>query len=136
LLAGAAISWQSKKQKSTAQSSCEAEYYAAGMAGNEVSWLSSFLGELGFLPLSPIVIYSDSQSAMNLAANPIWHEKSKHIATKWGAIRELIHGKILMLLKIKTDFQIADSLTKAVPGPKVVTCRDGMGLTELVEGKN
>jgi transposase InsO family protein len=135
LLAGGAVSWQSKKQKSTAQSSCEAEYYAAGMAGNEVSWLSSFLGELGFQPASPIIVYSDSQSAMNLAANPVWHEKSKHIATKWGAIRELIYDKILLLLKIKTDFQIADSLTKAVPGPKVIICRDGMGLTDLIEGK-
>jgi hypothetical protein len=133
LLSGAAISWQSKKQKSTAQSSCEAEYYAAGMAGNEVSWLTSFLGELGFRPTSPIIVYSDSQSAMNLAANPIWHEKSKHIATKWGAIRELIYDKILLLSKIKTDFQIADSLTKAVPGPKVELCRDGMGLTEIEE---
>jgi hypothetical protein len=134
ILAGAAVSWQSKKQKSTAQSSCEAEYYAAGMAGNEVSWLSSFLGELGFLPPSPIVVFSDSQSALNLSANPIWHEKSKHIATRWNAIRELIYNKTLLLLKIKTDFQIADSLTKAVPGPKVELCRLGMGMTELQEG--
>jgi hypothetical protein len=134
LLSGAAISWQSKKQKSTAQSSCEAEYYAAGMAGNEVSWLSSFLDELGFLPSTPIVVYSDSQSAMSLAANPVWHEKSKHIATKWSAIRELIYDKILLLLKIKTDFQIADSLTKAVPGTKVALCRGGMGLKEVNNG--
>jgi hypothetical protein len=134
LLAGAAVSWQSKKQKSTAQSSCEAEYYAAGMAGNEVSWLSSFLGELGFLPSSPIHVYSDSQSALNLSANPIWHEKSKHIATRWNAIRELLYAKILVLLKVKTDFQIADSLTKAVPGPKVLLCNKGMGLSELEEG--
>jgi hypothetical protein len=70
---------------------------------------------------------------MNLAANPIWHEKSKHIATKWGAIRELIHDKILLLLKVKTDVQIADSLTKAVPGPKVLFCRKGMGLRKISE---
>jgi hypothetical protein len=70
---GAAISRQSKKQKSTAQSSCEAEYYAAGMAGNEVSWLTSILKELNFLPKSPITVFLDSQSAMNLAANPVWH---------------------------------------------------------------
>jgi hypothetical protein len=72
---------------------------------------------------------------MNLAANPIWHEKSKHIATKWGAIRELIYDKVLLLSKIKTDLQIADSLTKAVPGPKVELCRSGMGLTEIEEGE-
>jgi hypothetical protein len=125
---GAAISWQSKKQKSTAQSSCEAEYYAAGMAGNEVSWLKSIMYELGFCSNKPIVVASDSQSAMNLAANPIWHEKSKHIATRWNAIRELIHNNKLLLSKINTNFQIADSLTKAVPGPKVVFCREGMGL--------
>jgi hypothetical protein len=136
LLAGAAISWQSKKQKSTAQSSCEAEYYAAGMAGNEVSWLSSFLKELGFLPATPIVVYSDSQSALSLSANPVWHEKSKHIATRWNAIRELIYLKTILLLKIKTDFQIADSLTKAVPGPKVELCRTGMGMSDLQESKS
>jgi hypothetical protein len=125
---GAAISWQSKKQKSTAQSSCEAEYYAAGMAGNEVRWLTSILKELNFLPKSPITVFSDSQSAMNLAANPVWNEKSKHIATRWNAIRELIHGKTLLLAKIHTENQIADLLTKGVPGPKVKLCREGMGL--------
>ena len=128
---GSAVSWQSKKQKSTAQSSCEAEYYAAGMASLEVSWYWNILTELHMKPAHPIVVYSDSQSAMNLSANPVFHERSKHIANKWHHIRELLHEGLLSLEKVHTDVNIADALTKAVPGPKVTISRFGMGMAPV-----
>ena len=128
---GAAVSWQSKKQKSTAQSSCEAEYYAAGMAALEVSWYWNILTELHMTPAHPIVVYSDSQSAMNLSANPVFHERSKHIANKWHHIREMIYEGLISIAKVHTDENLADALTKAVPGPKVTFCRLGMGLSPV-----
>ena len=87
---GASVSWQSKKQKSIAQSSCEAEYYAAGVASLEVSWYWNILTKLHMRHARPIVVYSDSQFAMNLSANPTSHERSKHTANKWHHIRELL----------------------------------------------
>ena len=128
---GAAVSWQSKKQKSCAQSSCEAEYYAAGMAAFEVSWYWNILTELHMKPSTPITVYTDSQSAMNLSANPVFHERSKHIANKWHFIRDLLHEGLLSLEKVHTDRNLADALTKAVPGPKVAFTRLGMGLSPV-----
>ena len=128
---GAAISWQSKKQKSCAQSSCEAEYYAAGMASFEVSWLWNILSELHMKPSKPITVWSDSKSAINLSANPVFHERSKHIKNKWHHIRELLYEGLLQIEKIHTDENVADALTKAVPGPKVAFSRLGMGLTPM-----
>ena len=129
---GAAVSWQSKKQRSTAQSSCEAEYYAAGMAAYEVSWYWNILSELHMRPSRPIVVYSDSKSAINLSANPVFHERSKHIANKWHFIRDMLYEGLLHIEKIDTSLNVADSLTKAVPGPKVVYSRQKMGMNPMV----
>ena len=128
---GAAVSWQSKKQRSTAQSSCEAEYYAAGMAAYKVSWYWNVLSELHMTPSKPIVVYSDSSSAINLSANPVFHERSKHIANKWHFIRELMYDGLLTIEKIDTSSNVADALTKAVPGPKLAFSRVGMGMSPL-----
>ena len=126
---GGAISWESKKQKCVALSSCEAEYYALGSAGMEVSWLWNILSELHLTPASPTVIFSDSQSAIQLALNPVFHGRSKHIKNKYHFIRDLISDGLIFLEKVHTDKNIADSLTKALPGPKVAFCRQGMGLS-------
>jgi hypothetical protein len=128
---GAAISWQSKKQKSTAQSSCEAEYYAAGMAAFEVAWLWNILTELHLTPPGPIQVLSDSQSAIHLARNPVFHDRSKHIKNKWHFIREMLAEGLLSLEKIGTEDNVSDSLTKPVPGPKLRLCRTGMGLRPM-----
>ena len=128
---GAAVSWQSKKQKSCAQSSCEAEYYAAGMASFEVSWFWNILSELHMRPSRPIILWSDSKSAINLSANPVFHERSKHIKNKWHHIREMLYEGLLQVEKIHTDDNVADALTKAVPGPKVALSRLGMGMTPI-----
>jgi hypothetical protein len=128
---GAAISWQSKKQRSTAQSSCEAEYYAAGMASFEVSWLWNILSELHMTPLFPIKLYSDSQSAIHLAHNPVFHDRSKHIKTKWHYIREMIQEGLLSLEKVSTLTNVSDALTKPVPGPKLKFSRNEMGMSPI-----
>jgi hypothetical protein len=128
---GAAISWESKKQKCVALSSCEAEYYALGSAGMEVSWLWNILGELHMTPALPTVVYSDSQSAIHLALNPVFHGRSKHIKNKYHFIRDIISDGLMCLEKIPTDLNVADSLTKALPGPKVTFCRQGMGLSPV-----
>jgi hypothetical protein len=128
---GAAISWQSKRGKSPAQSSCDAEYVAEGMAAQEVCHLRNILGELGLEPLDPIPIYSDSQSAIHLTKNPVFHERSKHIGLKFHLSRHLQRGGQMALHYMSTDLQVADVLTKALHGPKVAWGCQQMGLVEL-----
>ena len=81
-LGGAAVSWCSRRQRSVALSSCEAEYVAACEGTREAIWERAFLHELGFTQSDPTIIYCDSQSAIQLIQNPVFHDKSKHIQGK------------------------------------------------------
>jgi hypothetical protein len=128
---GAAISWQSKRGKTPAQSSCDAEYVAEGLAAQEICHLRNILGELHMEPSDPIPLYSDSQSAIHLTKNPVFHERSKHIGLKFHLSRHLQRDGRMSLIYVPTDEQVADVLTKALHGPKVAWGRQQMGLIEL-----
>ena len=112
-LMGGAVSWISRMQRCTALSTTEAEYVAANEVCKEVLWLSRLVGELGFTKDTP-VLHCDSQSAIQLARNPVFHAKTKHIDVKHHFIREVIEHKMLQLVKIHTDENPADLLTKSL----------------------
>eukprot|EP00253_Pinus_taeda_P010569 PITA_10569 len=78
-LASSLISWISKKQKSVALSTAEAEYIVASMAPCEVVWLRKLFSELFGFTLDTTVILCDNQSGIRLSENPIFHDHSKHI---------------------------------------------------------
>ena len=73
------VSWFSRKQKSVALSSVEAEYMAASQVSCEAIWLRKLLVGLFGLQLQPTVIYYDNQSCIKLSENPVFHDRSKHI---------------------------------------------------------
>jgi hypothetical protein len=131
LMNGAAISWQSKRGRSPAQSSCDAEYIAEGMAAQEICHLRNILGELDLEPSGPIPLFSDSQSAIHVTKNPVFHERMKHVGLKHHLSRHLQRDGRMSLQYIPTNEQVADVLTKALHGPKVAWGRERMGLVEL-----
>lgn len=113
LLGGTPISWASKLQKTVALSSCEAEYMALTEATKELYYLYSIYNELPLLkPSFNNLIYTDSQSAIELAKNPLYHPRTKHVAIKYHYIRESLLDKRINLVFTPTDQQLADSLTK------------------------
>jgi hypothetical protein len=128
---GAAISWQSKRAKSPAQSSCEAEYVAEGMAAQEICHLRNVLSELRLEPPDPIPLFSDSQSAIHLTHNPVFHERSRHIALKLHMSRHLQRDGRMALQYVETKNQVADGLTKPLHGPKLAWMRTQLGLVTL-----
>jgi len=131
LLGSGAIVWSSKLQKSVAQSTCEAEYYAAALAGMEAAWLRSLMEELGMRAEEPITIGCDAQATLKLLKNPVYHERTKHIATKVHYVRQQIEEGIVNFVYIPTEVQVADALTKPVPSSKLEFCRIKMGLEKL-----
>jgi hypothetical protein len=133
IMNGGAISWQSKRGKTPAQSSCDAEYVAEGMAAQEICHLRNILSELKLEPSDSIPLYSDSQSAIHLTKNPVFHERSKHAALKLHLSRHLQRDGRMSVQFIATRLQVADVLTKALHGPKVTWGREKMGLIELPE---
>ena len=79
MLGSSCISWLSKKQPTVATSSCEAEYRAAFTATVECVWLRRLMVDLGVGQPSATTIYTDSQSALAVARNLVFHARTKHI---------------------------------------------------------
>jgi len=123
-LAGGPISWRSKKQTSVALSTMEAEYAALAETSKEVVYLKRLLCFMGFEKCveSPIRIFCDNQSAIQLSKNAILHKRSKHIDISFHFVRELVERKTIEVIYLRTDQMIADILTKSLPKIKHQRC--------------
>jgi hypothetical protein len=106
---------------------------AAAEAVREAIWQRTFLTEIGFKIDGPIVIGCDSESAIKLAADPVYHERTKHIDVRVHMIRDHVQRGAIVLLFVPTAEQVADALTKPVPYAKVRFCGERMGLAEVTK---
>ena len=82
------IAWKSKKQNTVSRSSAEAEYRSLATLTAEVVWVNNLFKELGMNVHGPTIIYCDSKAAMQIATNPVFHERTKHIEIDCHFIRE------------------------------------------------
>lgn len=131
IMAGAAISWQSKRQPIVALSSTEAEYIALSEAVKEVIWLKQLITEIVGQYDKPIRVICDNSSAINLAEREGYRPRSKHIDVRYHHLRENVKDGVIEIVHIGTNEMIADSLTKPVFGGKTEFCSQKMGLFEL-----
>jgi hypothetical protein len=127
-LANAPISWSSRKQRTTATSSTEAEYVAQCSATKECFYLRQFLGELGLAIQGPTTINADNTSAIALAQNPIYQGKSRHIDFQYHYTREKIEDGTISLNYIPTTQMVADGLTKPLTLAKIKDFYAQLGL--------
>ncbi|GJW54185.1 retrovirus-related pol polyprotein from transposon TNT 1-94 [Tanacetum coccineum] len=111
LLGDRLVSWSSKKQKSTAISSTEAEYIALSRCCAQILWIRSQLTDYG-LVLNKIPLYCDNKSAIALCCNNIQHSRSKHIDIRHHFIKEQVENKVVELYFVRTEYQRADIFTK------------------------
>jgi len=111
----------------------EAEYMALTEATKELKWIRTFLTELGrngqSTDSTPTDLYSDNQSAIALAKNPVSHARAKHIDIRHHFVREAIQDQIIWVQYIPTAEMTADSLTKALGREKHEKCTARMGMT-------
>ena len=108
----ALISWKSKKQETVARSSTEAEFRAMAYTLAEITWLEGLYKELGVNIKQPIQLFCDSKAAIQIAANPIFHERTKHIDIDCHFVRERVSQGIIRTDHVSTTEQLADILTK------------------------
>ena len=114
MLSGGPIAWKSKLQTSLALSSMESEYYAMGDSSKEGVQLRSTIHAL---PLpgqtdDPTVIHADNTSAISSATNPVFTNRTKHIALRHHFIRQLVEDQILSFQFIPSSLNLADLFTK------------------------
>jgi len=104
--------WSSKKQSIVALSTCEAEYVVATTSVCQLFWLSSILTQIGFNLDVQIKIYVDNVSIINLANNPVFPQRSKHIDIRYHFLRHQVGKNMIKLEYCRSEYQIADILTK------------------------
>ncbi|XP_071729312.1 uncharacterized mitochondrial protein AtMg00810-like [Rutidosis leptorrhynchoides] len=137
-----AFTWAFKKQPIVTLSTFEAEYVAASWCVCHAIWLRNLLSELNFEMKEATNIRVDNKSAIELAKNPVHHERSKHIDARFHFIREQVKKKTIQLNHVSSRDQAADIFTKALPtelfnnGKIMLGMEDGrnLNLREEFEG--
>ncbi|GJX46591.1 hypothetical protein Tco_0271781, partial [Tanacetum coccineum] len=127
------VSWSSKKQKSTAISTTEAEYIALSGCCAQILWMRSQLRDYGFA-FNKIPMYYDNQSAIALCCNSVQHSRSKHIDIRHHFIKEQVERKVVELYFVETKYQLADIFTKALPRERFATLLPLLGVKQMSPG--
>ncbi|XP_078165548.1 uncharacterized protein LOC144560258 [Carex rostrata] len=113
-LGGNLVTWKSKKQNVVTLSSAKSEYRGMVKAICELLWLKKFLTELGFEPQSEMRLLCDNKAAIDIAHNPVQHDRTKHVEVDRHFIKEKLDAKIISLPFVRSNQQLADVLTKPV----------------------
>ena len=108
------ISWRTKKQTTVSRSSSEAEYMALASATCELQWILYLLHDFHITCSKLDVLYCDNQSALHIAANPVFHERTKYLEIDCHIVREKLQNGIMKLLPVSSQDQLADFFTKSL----------------------
>lgn len=125
-MSNGAITWMSKKQGTVALSTSEAEYMAMSTCFQEALWLLQLQKEL--TPGAKLTVNCDNQSAIFIAKNSAFSQRTKHIDVRHHFIRECIAENKILLEYTNTEEMVADTLTKSLPNPKFKKFQYSMGV--------
>jgi hypothetical protein len=131
LFHGGPIAWCSRRQSCVATSTTEAEYVAASETAKEAVWIRRILPEFQQSQDDPIVIKCDNQSAIQLTRHPDQRQKTKHIDVRYHFIRLQQEVGEIDIQYVSTADQLADILTKPLPGPRFNLIRNALGIRPI-----
>ncbi|KAJ9558774.1 hypothetical protein OSB04_013388 [Centaurea solstitialis] len=124
------VSWSSRKQNCVSPSTVEAEYIAAACCCSQVLWMKTQLADFGYT-MNRIPIYCDSQSAIQITANPVQHSKTKHIDIRYHFIKDHVEKGNIQLYFVESDLQLADLFTKAFDEKRHLFLLSKLGMLDL-----
>ncbi|GJS51995.1 retrovirus-related pol polyprotein from transposon TNT 1-94 [Tanacetum coccineum] len=122
--------WSSKKQKSMAISSTEAEYIALSGYCAQILWMRSQLTDYGFA-FNKIPLYCDNKSVIALCCNNVQHSRSKHIDVRYHFIKEQFENGVVELYFVRTDYQLEDIFRKALPRERFEFLLNKIGMKSM-----
>jgi hypothetical protein len=130
-LGSSPVTWQSQKEKVVVLSSCEAEYITGTTADCQGVWLARLLAELKCEQCTTFILKMDSQSAIALSKNLVFHDRSKHIDIRFHFIRECVGDGKVDIEHVCTEEQIADILTKPLTCERFCELRKKLGVVRI-----
>ena len=128
---GNLVTWRNKKQSVVSRSSAESEYCALALGICEGIWLQRFIRELRVEAKKAVRMVSDSQATINIAKNPVHHDRTKHVEIDRHFISEKVNNGIVQLSYIPTRLQTVDILTKALPRTSFDEFNSKLGLYNI-----
>jgi transposase InsO family protein len=128
---GNLVTWRSKKQQVVARSSAEAEFRGMAVGICELLWIKSLLKDLGYEQEDAMKLYCDNKSAIEIAHNPVQHDRTKHVEIDRHFIKEKIEAGIITFPFVKSEQQLADMLTKAVTSRALSGSLDKLGMCDI-----
>ncbi|GKV36220.1 hypothetical protein SLEP1_g44372 [Rubroshorea leprosula] len=127
-LSNSPISRKSKKPNTVSLSSAEAEYRAMATTTKEIIWLHSLLSTFGIQLPTPTPLYCDNRAARHIAANPVFHERTKHLEIDCHVVREKYQVGLILPLSIASANQPADIFTKALGKDRFLYLCEKLGI--------
>ena len=122
------ISWKSKKQDVVSRSSTESEYRAMAIATCEIVWLRLLLADIGVTISGPTPLHCDNKSAVQIAKNSVFHERTKHIEIDCHFTRHHFEKGTISMPYVPSTLQIADILTKPLTAPRFQFLADKLSM--------
>nr|GEU53310.1 retrovirus-related Pol polyprotein from transposon TNT 1-94 [Tanacetum cinerariifolium] len=124
------VRWSSKKQKSTAIYTTEAEYIFMSGCCAQILWMRSQLTDYDFV-FNKIPLYCDNRSAIALCCNNVQHSRSKHIDIRHHFIRKQVEKGVVELYFVTTDYQLTDIFIKALPRKRFEFLLSHLGMKSM-----
>jgi hypothetical protein len=128
---GNLVTWRSKKQKVVARSSAEAEYRGMAHGVCELLWIRNVLKDLRIKYREPMDLHCDNKAAIEIAHNPVQHDRTKHVEVDRHFIKENLDRKIIRFPFVQSEDQLADVLTKVVSGRVFNSSIDKLGMYDI-----
>ncbi|XP_019157723.1 PREDICTED: uncharacterized protein LOC109154370 [Ipomoea nil] len=122
------VSWVSRKQRTVARSSTEAEYKGPTDVAAEVTWAMSLLLELGLHSSTPATLWCDNLGVTYMCANPVFHARTKHVEIDYHFVRDKVTTGEFTFNFVSTKDQLADIFTKPLVSACFASLRDKLNV--------
>ena len=114
-----------------ALSSAEADLRGMAKGMCELLWLKRLMADIGFSPIFEMNLFCDNKAAIDISHNPVQHDRTKHVEVDRHFIKQNLEEKIIRLPFVRSEDQLADIPTKAVPTKDFYNSLGKLGMHDI-----